>query len=68
MEQDGLFNSINQSGQSLEYLEGLSLEELKKSIQSIQYDCRIVAIYPFGQRHVAWILTSAKIKKVKKEK
>jgi len=62
-----MFDSLNQNA-SLDYLEGQSLEELKKALLSINLPVNIISIYAFGSRHVAWFTTDAKIIKKTKSK
>lgn len=63
---DGMFTNLNPLGEALDYVEGKSLEELRVRIKAIRLPTRIISIYSFGNRHVAWIITEAKIKKVRK--
>lgn len=63
---DGMFTNLNPLGEVLDYIEAKSLEELRVKIKSIRLPTRIITIYSHGTRHVAWIITEAKIKKVRK--
>jgi len=63
-----MFDNLNQVGLGLEFLEALSAEELKKQIQSITLPTKIISIYAIGSRHIAWIQTTAKVQKIKKDK
>lgn len=48
------FDSVNPY-QSLEFFTGNSPEELVKMLKSIGTPIKIVAIVPFGNRHVAYV-------------
>lgn len=52
----------------LEYLEGLSAEDLKKQLSQIKTPINILYIYAAGNRHFCWFLTQDKINKIKKDK
>jgi hypothetical protein len=48
------FTSLNNI-QNLNFLEGLSPQDLLDQINQIIVPIKIHAIYSYGQRHVAWI-------------
>jgi hypothetical protein len=48
---------------NLQFLEGKSAQELQAQITQIKLPTKIIAIYFYGTRHIAWIQTFAKIKK-----
>lgn len=58
------FDNLNDLGNTLEFLEGQSAQELLNQIKSITLPTKIIAMYSVGSRHFAWIQTTAKIKKV----
>ena len=53
--------------QNTDFLVGNSPDELKSLIDKIRLPAKIIAIYGSGNKHVAWIQSTSKIKKVKKE-
>lgn len=62
------FSSLNPY-ESLEYLVGDSPESLIKLIKSIPTPIKIIAIVPYGTRHVAYVMgdvRKAEVKKLKK--
>ncbi len=63
-----MFENLNNYSQNLTFLEGLSAQELLDQIKQIKLPVQILSIYAVGSKHVAWIVTTAKINKVKKEK
>lgn len=65
---DEMFDSLNSNTSTLDFLIGDSAEELRAQIASIHLPVKIIAIYAIGVRHIAWIQTTAKLKKVKKVK
>lgn len=65
---DGLFDSLNSSGENLEFLVGNSPQELLEMIRQIRLPLNIVSIYAIGSKHIAWFQTSARIIKKKKDK
>jgi hypothetical protein len=60
-----LFNELGIAG--LVLLIGESGEDLHKQLTSITLPVKIISIYAQGSKHYAWIQTSAKIVKKKKE-
>lgn len=52
--------------QALDVLSADNAEALRDMIRSIPLPVKIISIYKDGNKHVAWILTEAKIKKLKK--
>ena len=62
-----MFTSINPLSENLHYLVGNDAEELMKMIKQITLPVQVVSIYSQGSRHYAWIITTAKIKKVKEK-
>lgn len=64
----GMFETLNSTGESLNYLVGDSPEDLLEQIKQIRSSVHIVSIYAIGSKHYAWIQTSVKIIKKKKEK
>lgn len=61
-----MFTNLNEKGQGLEYLVGNSPEELLAMIRLFDLPTSIVAIYAVGTKHIAWILTTQKVVKVKR--
>lgn len=61
-----MFDSLNNL-EKLEFLVGDSPESLKAMLKSITLPVRLLSIYAVGTKHIAWIMTDARIKKVKKE-
>jgi hypothetical protein len=59
---DNLSNYAN-----LDYLEARSTEELLRQLQQIRLPHKIISIYAYGNKHVAWVSLTQKIKKIKKE-
>lgn len=57
------FDSLNAVG-NLEFLEGRSPDELLGQIKSIRREIKIVAMYFYGNKHIAWIQGNFK-KKIK---
>lgn len=60
---DDMFESLNPNTSTLDFLVGDSAEDLKAQITSIRLPTKIIAIYAVGVKHIAWIQTTAKIKK-----
>jgi hypothetical protein len=60
---DELFDNLNATGQSLQYIVGKTPGDLLARIQKIRKPTKIVSIYAYESFHVAWILTEAKLKK-----
>jgi hypothetical protein len=58
-----LFENLNTTGSNLEYLEARSPSELLNQIKMIRQATKILSIYNYGNIHIAWILTEAKIKR-----
>lgn len=60
----------NLSGhKNIEYLTGMSEEELKTQLLQIQLPYKIISMYAVGQKHVAWLdLTQPIVKKTKPKK
>lgn len=65
---NGLFENLNSTGDSLNFLTGDSPEDLLSQIKQIRMPVFIVSIYAVGSKHYAWIQTSQKLIKKKKEK
>jgi hypothetical protein len=61
-----MFTNLNEKGQALEYLVGNSPEELLNLIRSFDLPISIVSMYAIGSKHIAWILTTQKVVKVKR--
>lgn len=57
------FDSLNPYGETLEFLDASSPTELRAMLRQIRLETKIINIYAYGSRHVAWIMTRAKIKK-----
>lgn len=68
MTTEGMFDSLNENKYTLDFLIGDSAEDLRNQIASIPLRVKIITIYAYGTRHIAWIQTEAKLKKVKKVK
>lgn len=60
-----MFTNLNGLS-GIDFLRTDSPEELRAQIASIHLPVKILAIYTHGGQHIAWILTEAKIKKIKK--
>ena len=61
-----LFTSLNNS-KNIDFLIGDSPEDLRMQIAAIRTPVYIYSIYGSGTKHVAWIQTTVKIKKVTKK-
>jgi len=61
-----MFENLN-GYQKLICLEERSARELQEKIRSITVPVHIVAIYGMGNKHYAWIQTTAKIKRKVKD-
>lgn len=61
-----MFENLNYVGQALQFIEGRSPQELLDRLKSITLPVTIISIYAYGNRHIAWITTQAKIIKKKK--
>lgn len=59
------FENLNSVGATLDYIQASSPEKLLENIRKIRLPVRIVTIYTYGSVHIAWIQTTAKIKKVR---
>lgn len=58
----------NLSGlKNIDFLIGITPQELLDQINTIRLPCRIISIYAVGSRHIAWVQCTSKLKKVKKE-
>jgi len=72
MESEDLRTVVGSLGsyETLEYLEGSTLENLKLQLNQLTLPSKIISIYMDGTKHVAWVLLTAgtKIKKVSKNK
>jgi len=61
-----LFDSLN-TLTGLNYIVADSAEDLRKQLLAIHMPVSTLGFYAVGSKHVAWFLTSAKIKKVEKK-
>jgi hypothetical protein len=59
------FDNLNSVGDALDYIQATSPEKLLEEIKKIRLPVKIMTIYSYGNVHIAWILTRAKLKKVK---
>jgi hypothetical protein len=58
-----MFESLNDYSNTLHVLEADSAEGLKEMIRQITLPVRIINVYFAGTKHIAWIHTSAIIKR-----
>lgn len=61
------FSNLNTLAGTLEYVEAMSTRDLMAQLKKIKLPTKIISIYAYGSVHVAWIMTHAKLKKVKGE-
>jgi hypothetical protein len=52
---------------SLFYLSAKTPEDLERQIKEIRSPLEIKSIYSHNNRHIAWIVTGAKVKRTKKK-
>ena len=57
------FTSLNPYGEDLDYIEASSPEGLRDQIRKIRLPTRILSIYASEGKHIAWVLTTAKLTK-----
>lgn len=62
---ENLFDSVNALSNTLEFISADSPEELRLKLREIRLPTRLITIYAVGSKHVAWIQTTAKLKKKK---
>lgn len=54
--------------ENLDFLVANTADELRDIIRSIPFPLEVITIYAVGTKHIAWVRTHGKIKKVTKEK
>lgn len=52
---------------NLEFLVANGAQELLDQIRQIKLPCQIIAMYPVGSKHYAWIKPTGKLKKVQQK-
>jgi hypothetical protein len=57
------FDSLNSLSFGLEYVEGDTPEKLKEVLKSIRLPTKIISLYEYRGKHIAWIMTTAKLKR-----
>jgi hypothetical protein len=61
------FSSLNPY-ESLEFISGDSPEELLKALKAVRTPIKLVAIVPYGTKHVAYVMGDVRKNEIKKFK
>ena len=61
---DDVFSQLQSDGVYLDFIINDTPEALLRNLKKIRLPMRIVTIYPVGSKHIAWIQTTEKIRKV----